>query len=78
MFKIEITEIKKEKTVVKRYQKLHDKEEFDSKADPQYGYVEVEGIDPEENIIYTQQVESLDIVKVIVAINGTEETGKGE
>ena len=54
----------------KAYERLHNKEEFDTKADPQYGYVAREGETEQDITVYTQQVESLDIVKVIAAING--------
>ena len=69
MFKIEITEVKQAPATGTSYEKLHDKEEFDNKVEPQYAYIKKEGIEEKEITVYTQQIESLDIVKVIAAIN---------
>ena len=71
MFEITITETKLVKATGTEYQRLHDKEEYDSKVEPSYGYVKKEGEETKEIAVYIQQVESLDIVKVIAAVNGT-------
>ena len=74
MFTITIKQVKQVPAAGSSYERLHNKEEFDSKTEPQYGYIKKEGIEIEEITVYTQQVESLDIVKVIAAVNGEKDT----
>ena len=73
MYKITIEKITSEKKVVEEYQKLRepydDEKNKDYEDDRQYGYVEVNNMVHIETKVFEQQVEELDLKKVIEAIN---------
>ena len=73
MYKITIEKITSEKKVVEEYQKLRepydDEKNKDYEDDRQYGYVEVNNMVHIETKVFEQQVEDLDLKKVIEAIN---------
>jgi len=70
MYKITIEQTNMEVKDVKEWHKIHDKENFDSKEDPQYAYVIKKDTEVRTaREIYTQQVDNLNLKKVIEAIN---------
>ena len=69
MYKIEITEINRVMKKTSEWQRLHDRKEFESDEDPQYGYVTTKNIVKTECKIYEQEVKSIDLKRVIKAIN---------
>lgn len=70
MYKITIEKVETELKKTTTYEKLHDKDTFDTEEDPQYGYVKAE-IEQEVNReIYNQITEKeIDIKQVIDAFN---------
>ena len=70
MFKVVINEIVEVEENVKTYERLHDKKEFDTEKDPQFAYLTTEKMVKKEIQVLAQTVETLDLVKVIKAING--------
>jgi hypothetical protein len=49
--------------------KLHDKTDFDTKQDPQYGYANETRVNKREHVLFEQSLQNLDITKVIAAVN---------
>ena len=70
MFEIVIREVVEVEERTRAYQKLHDKEDFNTKEDPQYGYIYADDVVKKERVVLRQEVEELDIKFVIKAING--------
>ena len=66
IYKITIERVTTERRVVKQWVKLYDERQGD---EDQYGYRGVEQDVKEGVTIYTQQVEDLDLVSVIRAVN---------
>lgn len=79
MYTITITKTEKVTKKVNEYQRLRNEYEdekghFNSRADreqdPQYGYVTTEKEQEEKTTILVQEVEEIDLKKVIAAVNG--------
>lgn len=71
MFKIIIERIEKRTMKVNEWNRLHDKEEFDTEKEPQYGYVERIKEVEEKTQLYeqTSSADTIDIMGVIKAFN---------
>lgn len=68
-YQVIITKITKEVQRQNDWQRLHSKESFDNKKEPQYGYIASDKEVETDEAIYTQTVKELDIVAVINAVN---------
>lgn len=69
-YKIEIHAIQEGVRKETDWNRLHDKKEFDSKEDPQYGYVSADLPYGEETKIYEQtSMDNIDLKAVIDAFN---------
>ena len=71
MFRITVEEVREVEKLEKEWQKLRDG--VDSK--PEYGYVQTKNMVLEVANVYTQEVEKLDLVAVINAVNKVEVKG---
>lgn len=69
MYKITIEKVTTERKVVRDWVKVRDRLESDSPERDNYEYREVERAVTEARTIYTQEVEALDLVAVIQAVN---------
>lgn len=71
MYKITVTFIETVEEETTEWLRLHNKTDFDSTKEPQYGYVPTKQIVDKELILYTQQIlKEIDLKSVIDAFNG--------
>lgn len=64
MFKITVEEVKTEEKLVKEWQKL-----TDDSSDKQYGYVQTRDMVETEATLFYQEVDAIDLVAIIDAVN---------
>ena len=64
-FHITIKEVTREQVKTREYAQI----DTDENGEAEYGYVNNEKTEDVERVVYTQQVENLDIVNVINAVN---------
>lgn len=69
MYLVQITKIEKNIKKTTAWERLHDKSDFDSEKEPQYGYVSTEREITDEIEVYKQQLNEINLVKVIEAVN---------
>ena len=69
-YKITVERITTDIKVTKKWHQIHNKVEFDSKADPQYAYVSVEEEVIKTDTVYEQIVDKdFDLPAVITSVN---------
>jgi hypothetical protein len=67
MFRVIVAEVKEVEKLEKEWQKLKDNDVLG--GEPEYGYVQTKNMVEEVNQVYTQEVEDIDLVAVIDAVN---------
>jgi len=65
MFRVLVAEVKEVEKLEKEWQKLRDGVD----GEPEYGYVQTKNTVEEVNQVYTQEVNEIDLVAVIDAVN---------
>lgn len=65
MYKITVNEVNIVEKTEKEWQKLRD----NADGKPEYGYVQTKNMVPEETTIFYQEVDSINLVSIIDAVN---------